>query len=143
MRLLFVGAVRLLLVAVALVVGAASALAAGNLAARPDDLEIIMKDDLTFSKYEFKLETGKYYRLTLKNVGTEEFQFRADDFWRNTFINEIKIGDLEIHPLALHDVEFDDEGEMLIFFVPIRPGDYDFWVDGMEERGMKGKFIVR
>ena len=122
---------------------AVPAMAAGNIAARPDDIAIVMKDDLSLSTKEIKLETGKYYRLTVRNVGTEEFQFRADELWRNSFINEIKIGDLEVHPLGLHDIEFDDEGEILIFFVPLRPGDYEFWVDGQRERGMLGKFIVR
>ena len=128
---------------VALLVATVPGRAAGNLAARPDDITIVMKDDLTLSTKEIRLETGKYYRLTVRNVGTEEFQFRADELWRNSFINEVKIGDLEVHPLALHDIEFDDEGEILIFFVPIRPGDYEFWVDGHRERGMLGKFIVR
>jgi hypothetical protein len=44
--------------------------------------------------------------------------------------------------MGLYSVEFDDEGTIDIWFVPIRPGRYPFWVDGFEERGMAGHFMV-
>ena len=30
-----------------------------------------------------------------------------------------------------------------VWFVPIRPGNFDFYVAGQQERGMIGKFVVR
>ena len=35
------------------------------------------------------------------------------------------------------------EGEAELFFVPIRPGAYDWGCAGLEEKGMAGKFIVK
>ena len=30
----------------------------------------------------------------------------------------------------------------IIWFVPIRPGEYKFWADGYEDRGLAGTFVV-
>ena len=35
------------------------------------------------------------------------------------------------------------EGEIEIKFVPIRPGDYVFEIEGLQSKGMVGKFIVK
>ena len=40
-------------------------------------------------------------------------------------------------------IEFDDEGTIDVWFVPIRPGNFDFWIDGYENRGLAGTFEVR
>jgi uncharacterized cupredoxin-like copper-binding protein len=45
--------------------------------------------------------------------------------------------------MGLYGLEFDDEGQIRIWFVPIRPGNYEFYIDGHKERGMVGTFIVR
>ena len=48
----------------------APAIAAGNLAAGGDELELkIDTADLKFSQNEFDLETGTYYRLTISSDG--------------------------------------------------------------------------
>ena len=36
----------------------------------------------------------------------------------------------------------DEEGEIEIKFVPIRPGEYDFEIERLQNKGMVGKFIV-
>lgn len=119
--------------------------AEGNLASDATRLEDMMIDSaaLTFSVNEFELETGKYYRWRIIHDGGEEFLIMAPDLFRNSWLNQVIINDLEVAALALHSVEFDDEGTIDIWFVPIRPGDYDFYVPGYEERGLKGKFVVR
>ena len=35
------------------------------------------------------------------------------------------------------------EGEIDIKFVPIRPGEYDFEIERLQNKGMVGKFIVK
>ncbi len=118
--------------------------AAGNLASAPTDLQITIDSRApAFSQTDFDLETGKYYRLTITHDGLEEMQWMAPELWRNSWINQIVIEDLEIKPLAVYSVEFDDAGDIVIFFVPVRTGDFDFYVVGMEERGLKGTFHVR
>lgn len=119
--------------------------AEGNLASdatRLPDMEI-NSDELSLSVNEFELETGKYYRWSIVHDGREEFQIVAPSLFRNSWINQVVINDLEVQPYGLYAIEFDDEGRIDIWFVPIRPGNYDFWIEGYQERGLAGTFIVR
>ncbi len=43
---------------------------------------------------------------------------------------------------GLYSVEFDDEGEIEIYFAPIRPGAYEYYIENMREDGMSGTFVV-
>jgi hypothetical protein len=118
--------------------------AEGNLAARGTELELnIDTVDLTFSEAEFQIETGKYYILHITSDGAEEIQVVAPELWRNSWINQVVVNDLETAVYGLYGIEFDDEGTFSIGFVPIRPGEYDIYVPGYEERGLKGKFVVK
>jgi hypothetical protein len=67
----------------------------------------------------------------------------APELWRNSWINQIVVNDLEVKAYGLYSVEFDDAGTFNISFVPLRPGEYDIYVPGYEDRGLKGKFIVK
>jgi hypothetical protein len=119
--------------------------AEGNLASQPTRLPDMAIDsaELTLSVNEFELETGKYYRWRIVHDGGEEFQIVAPDLFRNSWINQVVIEDLEVQPLGLYAIEFDDEGTIDVWFVPIRPGDYKFWIEGYESRGLAGTFVVR
>ena len=119
--------------------------AEGNLASKATRLPDMKIDsaDLTLSETSFELETGKYYRWRIIHDGGEEFQILAPDLFRNSWISQVVIDDLEVKPLGLHSIEFDDEGTIDIWFVPIRPGNMDFWIAGYENRGLAGTFIVR
>jgi len=119
--------------------------AEGNLAAQPTDLEPLALDSsLNFSVKEYQIETGKYYRWEISSDGGEEFLVKAPELWRNAWINQIVINDIEVKPLGgIEGVEFDDEGSAVIWFIVLRPGEYDYYAAGFEERGMAGKFVVK
>lgn len=125
--------------------GAASAQAEGNLASDATRLPdmVIDSDALSFSQTEFQLETGKYYRWRIVHDGGEELAVVAPELFRNAWINQVIVNDLEITPYGLYSVEFDDEGTIDVWFVPIRPGEFEFWADGYRERGLVGKFVVK
>ena len=118
--------------------------AEGNLASQPTRLDDMVIDsaELSLSVNEFELETGKYYRWRIIHDGGEELQFVAPELFRNSWINQVVINDLEIKPYGLHSVEFDDEGTIDIWFLPLRPGRYEFWAAGYKERGLAGTFTV-
>ena len=120
-------------------------LAEGNLAANADRLPDLLIDttELTFSQTEFQLETGQYYRWRIVHDGGEELAIVAPELFRNSWINQVIINDLEVTPYGLYSVEFDDAGTVDIWFVPIRPGEYAFYADGYEDRGLIGKFVVK
>jgi hypothetical protein len=119
--------------------------AEGNLAALPTDLELAIDGrNLTFSETEYHLETGKYYRWEITSDGYESVTLRAPELFRNSWIGQVVIDDTEVQVgNGLYGIGFDDEGDAVIFFVPIRPGNYEFFVPGFEERGLRGTFVVR
>ena len=119
------------------------ALAEGNLASQPIDLpQLMLKGDLSMSQTEYALETGKYYRIEISSDGQEEFAWMSPELFRNSWVNQIVVNELEVKAYGVYSLEFDAEGTFEMTFVPIRPGRYDFWVDGYEGRGMLGAFVV-
>ena len=119
--------------------------AEGNLASQPTEINLEIDGVmLSFSETEFELETGKYYRWAITSDGVEEVMIQAPDLFRNSWINQIIIDDREVHTSgSIYGIEFDDEGTVLVFFVPIRPGNYEFFAPGYQDRGLSGTFIVR
>ena len=136
--------VTLFSLAVLVLAGAGESAAKGNLASRGTRLEpLMLTGDLGFSVTEYRIETGKYYRWRIESDGGEEFMIQAPELMRNVWINEIIIDDIEVKPMGgVYGIEFDDKGYADIWFVPIRPGAYEYWVRGYKQRGMVGKFIV-
>lgn len=130
-------------VAVTLVVAPVPALAEGNLASKPVDLaELMLTGDLKMSQTEYQLETGKYYRINISSDGQEEFAWMAPELFRNVWVNQIVVNDLEVKAAGIYSLEFDAAGTFEMTFVPIRPGRYEFYVHGYQDRGMLGAFIV-
>jgi len=135
--------VRGALAAVAMVMAAAPTLAEGNLASKPVDLpELMLTGDLKMSQSEYQLETGKYYRLNISSDGQEEFAWMAPELFRNVWVNQVVVNDLEVKAADIYSLEFDAAGTFELTFVPIRPGRYDFYVNGYQRQGMIGAFVV-
>ncbi len=136
-----------ILVTVAFLIAAlfsASALAAGNITKRAKRLEPVMLDAAEgFSIKEYELETGVYYRWRLVSDGKDEYKVLAPELFRNSWINQVVIEDKEVKPYGLYAVEFDDEGTIDIFFVPIRQGEFPFYVEGLETQGFSGTITVK
>jgi hypothetical protein len=128
-----------------LLAGASPAYAAGNLAANGDKLELtIDTTNLKFSQNEFDLETGKYYRMDITaDDGADNLILMMPEFWRNVWLNQIVVDDLEVKAAEPYSLEFDGAGTFNISFVPIRPGEYEFYSPGYENKGLKGKFVVK
>jgi len=121
----------------------APALAEGNLASKPVDLpELILTGDLKMSQTEYQLETGKYYRIDITSDGQEEFAWMSPELFRNVWVNQVVVNDLEVKAAGIYSLEFDAAGTFNLTFVPLRPGRYEFYVDGYRDRGMLGAFVV-
>ena len=88
-------------------------LAEGNLASRATELELnINTVDLAFSQAQFEIETGKYYILHVTSDGAEEIQVVAPELWRNSWINQVVVNDLETTPYGLYGIEFDGHPDL-------------------------------
>ena len=120
--------------------------AEGDLAIRAKKLELKLgseKSDYEMSQKVFELETGKAYRLEISSMGFKEYEFEAEDFFRNVWIRNIEVEGIEIDTSIINEIEFEIEGEIEIKFVPIRPGKYEFEIEGLQSKGMVGEFIVK
>jgi hypothetical protein len=77
-----------------------------------------------------ELNSGGYYRIEITADGTGELALGGPAFFRNVWIDEVVINDLEVRPLGLDSFEFDAAGTIRLTFVAIRPGNYELRVPG-------------
>lgn len=121
--------------------------AAGDLTRRPITLPDLtlghLDNDFAMSETEYQLETGQAYRLKIISSGQKEYAFQAPAFFRATHLRKVEAGDVEIKTAFLHELEFEKPGEAEIFFTPLVPGRYEFYMKGLEQRGMVGHFVVK
>ncbi|WP_286238451.1 copper-binding protein [Neptuniibacter halophilus] len=123
------------------------AVAEGDLTRRPTklpDLVLGTEDNrYLLSQTEYNLETGKSYKLKIISSGQTEYALKAPDFFSTIFLRKIEAGDMEIKATSLNELEFEQEGEAEIYFVPIKPGKFEFYAEGLEEKGMEGVFNIK
>jgi hypothetical protein len=116
-----------------------SSRAEGYLATKPIELEtLVLGTDMigfNVSVKEYNLETGQAYSLLIKSSGHKEYAIVAPDFFDYIWLRKVEAGGLEIKANSIYEIEFEDEGEAEIFFVPIRPGSYELYAKGLKEKG--------
>ena len=76
------------------------------------------------------LKSGTYYEIEIIADGSQELALVGPEFFRAIWIDEIVIEGLEIRPLGLDSVEFDEAGTMEVGFIAIKPGSYYVKVPG-------------
>jgi len=91
----------------------------------------------------YELEAGKYYELPINADGTAEIAIEGPDFFRNVWVDEVVINDIEVRPLGLASLEFDDEGTATISFVTIRPGRFILRIPGTTGETQQAIFNVQ
>ena len=101
-------------------------------------------NDFVVENKDIELESGKAYRLRIVAKGRQEYKFYAPEFFRYIWLNQIVIEHKEIHGGGPPDhLEFDDPGEIAIEFVAIKPGEYKWYAQGLESKGMTGTISVK
>ncbi len=134
-------------IAAAMGVSSTIAVAEGDLTRRPTKLpELVLGTEdnrYHMSQKEYHLETGKSYKLEIVSSGQTEYALQASEFFASIFLRKVEAGDMEIKAVSLTELEFEQEAEAEIYFVPIKPGKFEFYVEGLEEKGMEGVFIVK
>lgn len=91
----------------------------------------------------YELLSGGYYRIDIVSDGTQEIAVEGPDLFRNIWINEIVIDDLEVRPLGLDSIEFDDEGTVSLSFVAITPGRYELRIRDTTGETQRAEFTVQ
>jgi hypothetical protein len=116
---------------------------AGLLGNRTDLAPITLASGKPLAKEPYTLTAGKYYRIAIEADGSAELAIAGPDFFRNMWVNEVVINDIEIRPLGIDSIEFDDEGTATVSFVPIQPGTFDLRVRGTTAESQRAIFNVQ
>lgn len=106
-----------------------------------EPIKLSVMEPMTTAPYE--LEAGKYYRLDIVSDGSGELAIVGPEFFRNVWINEVVINDIEVRPLGVDSLEFDDEGTATISFVTIRPGTFVLRLPGTTSDSQQAVFNVK
>ncbi len=104
---------------------------------------ITLSSGKPLAKGPYELEAGKYYKLDINADGSAELALSGPDFFRNVWIDEVVINDIEVRPLGVDSLEFDDEGTATISFVTIRPGIFTLRIPGTTGETQKAVFKVK
>ena len=107
--------------------GLAGILSASN---KEDLPPIILSAGMPLAEAPLALKSGTYYEIEIEADGSQELALVGAEFFRAIWIDEIVIEGLEIRPLGLDSVEFDEAGVMEIGFLAIKPGSYTLSVPG-------------
>jgi hypothetical protein len=91
----------------------------------------------------YQLQSGGYYTIDIISDGTQEIAVEGPGFFRNVWVNEIVINDLEVRPLGVDSIEFDDAGTVSMSFVAITPGQYDIRIRGTSGETQRANFTIQ
>ncbi len=91
----------------------------------------------------YELEAGKYYSLDINADGSAELALEGPQFFRNVWVDEVIINDIEVRPLGVDSFEFDDEGTITMSFVTIRPGQFILRIPGTSGESQQAVFNVK
>ena len=91
----------------------------------------------------YMLKSGTYYEIEIISDGTAELALSGGDFFRAIWVDEIVINDIEIRPMGVHSLEFDDEGTAEFSFIAIVPGTYELRIPGSTGDTQKAVFVIQ
>ncbi len=120
--------------------GLAGLLSAGN---KEDLPPITLSAGMPLADAPLELQSGTYYEIEIEADGSQELALVGPEFFRAIWIDEIVIEGLEIRPLGLDSVEFDEAGVMEIGFIAIKPGSYHLMVPGSTGETQRLEITIR
>lgn len=99
--------------------------------------------EFTVNQKDFELVAGQGYRWKITSAAGLEYKF-VTDLFRNVWMNQIVIEDLEVHMNGAPAwLEFDAPGTINVQFTAVRPGEYTWSVPDLADKGMKGKITIK
>lgn len=129
--------------------------AAGDLS-RNNPQEIVMEMGSSGSKMYFKpdhldLETGKAYKLVLKNTDKIKHELDAHEMVEKVFTRKVEVADKDDNMIAeikgkVTEIEVGPGGTVEWFFVPVQTGNnlpMDCAIEGHKEAGMVGTITIK
>jgi uncharacterized cupredoxin-like copper-binding protein len=144
-----------ILMSTAALLVASSAYAAGDLS-RADPQEIIIEMGTSGDKMYFKpdhldLETGKAYKIVLRNVDDAKHEFAGHELMEKLFTRKVEISDASGNLVAeikgnIREIEVGPMREVEWFIVSIQTGEnipMECEIEGHKEAGMFGTVTIK
>ena len=144
-----------LLLATAAIAFASGAQAAGDLS-RADPQEIVLEMGTSGDKMYFKpdhldLETGKAYKIVLRNLDEIKHEFAGHELIDKLFTRKVEIADSSGNLVAeikgnVREIEIGPKREVEWFIVPIQTGEniaMECELEGHREAGMVGTVTIK
>lgn len=104
---------------------------------------ITLSAGMPLAEAPWELKSGTYYEFEIQGDGSQELALVGPEFFRAIWIDEIVVEGLEIRPLGLDSIEFDEAGEMEIGFVAIKPGSYYLKVPGSTGETQRLEIVIK
>ncbi len=134
---------------------ASGALAAGDLSrASPQKIIIEMGtsgDRMYFKPNHLDLETGKAYKIVLRNLDETKHEFAGHELFSKLFTRKVEIADLSGDLVAeikgnVREIEVGPKREVEWFIVPIQTGEnipMECELEGHKQAGMVGTVTIK
>ena len=92
---------------------------------RGEPIEITLASGQPLGKGDVALQSGAYYEMKITADGSAELAITGAPFFRAIWMNEIVINGIEVRPMAIDSLEFDQAGVATVSFIAIKPGSYE------------------
>ncbi|MHA7971985.1 cupredoxin domain-containing protein [Rhizobium sp. CAU 1783] len=92
---------------------------------RGEPIEITLASGKPLGKGDVALQSGAYYEMKITADGSAELAISGAPFFRAIWMNEIVINGIEVRPMAVDSLEFDEAGVATMSFIAIKPGSYE------------------
>lgn len=120
---------------------------AGDLSRQPiTDITVSLGNEageLKFFPNQLEFESGKRYKLVLKNPSSQKHYFTSKNFADASWTQKVEAGNVEIKG-GVHELELKPGAVAEWVFVPVKSGTYNLrcTVAGHTEAGMIGKIAI-
>lgn len=104
---------------------------------------ITLSSGMPLAEAPYEVEAGVYYEIVIESDGSQELALSGGEFFRNVWIDEIVINGIEVRPMGVHSLEFDDPGEASMSFIFIKPGTYELRIPGTTSEAQAAIFNVK
>lgn len=97
---------------------------------RGEPFDLILASGQPLATGNVTLQSGAFYEMRITADGSAEIGIEGPEFFHAIWMSEIVISDIEVRPMAIESLEFDDAGTATLSFIAIKPGTYELRIPG-------------
>ncbi|MCZ4088937.1 hypothetical protein ILFOPFJJ_06375 [Ensifer psoraleae] len=110
---------------------------------RGEPIEITLSSGKPLGKGAIALQSGAYYEMRITADGSAELALTGAPFFRAIWMNEIVINGIEVRPMAIDSLEFDEAGTATLSFIAIKPGSYEVKIPDTSSDSQKVQISIQ